>query len=92
MAEKYSQKEENTFRTELFRRMDVQDKSLTEITKKLDYTNGSVREHKFYFKALWWGFGLIGAFIIYIFPTVTEFVKHINQLDNRVTQLAGYNK
>lgn len=40
--EDYSQKEENTFRKELFRRMDVQDDALKEIKTQTTKTNGRV--------------------------------------------------
>ena len=40
--EDYSQKEEDTFRLELFRRMGVQDKTLDEIKVQTTKTNGRV--------------------------------------------------
>ncbi|HRH25317.1 MAG TPA: hypothetical protein PLQ20_03215 [Candidatus Paceibacterota bacterium] len=40
--EEYSQKEENTFREALFRRMDTQDNSLGKILEQTQKTNGRV--------------------------------------------------
>lgn len=61
MEEQYSQKEENTFRKELFRRMDNQDTDLKEIKIQTLKTNGRVNKHDWYFKAMWWVLGTVVA-------------------------------
>ncbi len=42
MSDKYNQKEETTFRTELFRRMDKQDEILDKVLEQTQKTNGRV--------------------------------------------------
>lgn len=42
MSDEYNQKEETTFRTELFRRMDKQDEILDKVLEQTQKTNGRV--------------------------------------------------
>lgn len=83
----YSEKEERTFRSELFRRLDDQDDELNEIKVQTLKTNGRVNKHDWYFTSLWWAIGLIGAFIAYTAPTVVKFVSTINRMNHQLTQL-----
>lgn len=41
---------------------------LKEISKKLDYTNGKVRNHDFWIRAVKWGAGIIATIVVMVMP------------------------
>ncbi len=80
MSEKYSQKEEDTFRLELFRRMGVQDENLREIRNQTTKTNGRVTSLEGSRIQVWTAIAVLlvlGGTIIYL---------SIMAIDNKIDQ------
>lgn len=71
MSEEYSQKEENTFRLELFRRMDKQDSTLDRIETQTTRHNGRLAKLEWWRGAIVWAFGILIALIL----PITSFIK-----------------
>lgn len=65
-----------------------QDLMLERISTKLDYTNGKVRNHDFWIKAVKWGAGIVGTIIILVFPFALDyFVDRISsEVESTVTE------
>lgn len=84
--EEYSQKEENTFRTELFRRMDHQDIDLKDIKIQTTKTNGRVSKLEWWRKIIIWVFGVLIALAIPIFDLIRQEIR-----DTVVSVLSDYN-
>ena len=49
---------------------------LEEIKKKLDYTNGKVRNHDFWIKAVKWGAGIVSGIAIAVIPYIAEYISN----------------
>lgn len=52
-----------------------QSKILEQISAKLDYTNGKVKNHEFWIKAVKWGAGIICTTAILFTPTIINFLS-----------------
>lgn len=52
-----------------------QNKKLDGIGGKLDYTNGKVRNHDFWIKAVKWGAGIVCGFALLITPYIVEYLS-----------------
>lgn len=50
-------------------------------------TNGSVKEHKLYFRTIWIGLGVICSTIVILLPTIIGFIRQVQRLDKTVTEL-----
>lgn len=87
----YSEKEEKTFRENLMRTLTKQDNILERIEAQVLKTNGRVNKHDWYFTAMWWALGLVGAFILYTVPTVIKFINNINRMNQQLTQIQNEN-
>ncbi len=87
MENSYQDREIDHFMEEFDKRMTHQDGMLSEIRIQALKTNGRVNKHDWYFTALWWALGLVGALILYTAPSVISFVAHINELDAKVSAL-----
>jgi len=48
---------------------------LKEISAKLDYTNGKVRNHEFWIKAVKWGAGIVCATAIMVTPYIVDYLS-----------------
>lgn len=52
-------------------------------------TNGRVNKHEWYFKALWWAFGICGTILLLIASKVITFINHITVLDQEISQITN---
>jgi hypothetical protein len=50
-------------------------------------TNGRVNKHDWYFKALWWGLGILGTILLLTAGKIITFVSHVYELDREVSQI-----
>lgn len=50
-------------------------------------TNGSIKEHKLYFKIIWVLVGALWALFLVVVPYVIKFIKQVNQLQTVVSNL-----
>lgn len=50
-------------------------------------TNGSVKEHKLYFRIFWVALGVLGTSFVILLPTLIGFIKQVQRLDKTVTEL-----
>jgi len=99
MSDEYSQKEETTFRTELFRRMDKQDEILDKVLEQTQKTNGRVTkletitndydETKKKVSVLenyrWWILGFGFSFTILAGSTVYYFITNLENKIYKIT-------
>lgn len=54
---------------------DSQNIILNEIKTKLDYTNGKVRNHDFWIKAVKWGSGIVGSILLIASPILIDYLS-----------------
>lgn len=52
-------------------------------------TNGRVNKHDWYFKALWWGLGIVGTILMLSGWRIIQFIDHINKLDYEISQITS---